>query len=79
MDVKSLLPEGWTLETSRGYGEIIGAVIEGELQGYVTVDEQKRGFALGITPVKAKGAYAGRNWKASLYGDAVAKLQSVLK
>lgn len=76
--IQSELPGEWTFEVCRTYGVIVTAVEGGRQQGSVTVDEDKRSFALGIALVRTRGAYSGRGWKASLYQDAVKSLQEAL-
>lgn len=78
MDIQAALPSGWIYESDRTYGVIITAVEDGRHQGYVTVDEHKRGFVLGISQVHKRGEYAGRNWRAALYADAVGALQMAI-
>lgn len=70
-----LLPEGWTREEIRCYG----IVLEWPGHGAVTVDENVRGFALGMQPIRKRGDYAGRGWKDRLYADAIKALQEVFE
>lgn len=65
-----LLPKDWTREEIRGYG----TVLEWAGHGAVTINEDVRGFALGMCPVRTKGEYAGRGWKDRLYADAISAL-----
>lgn len=69
------LPAGWTSEASESLGTVLAAE---DKRGYVTVDERLRSFELGMCVVRKRGGYAGRNWKASLYRDAVAALDAAI-
>lgn len=72
------LPEGWTQEPdSLGAIVITGLDAHGR-PGYITVDERRRNYALGMSQVTRAGSYAGRNWKRQLYADAVASLKAAL-
>jgi hypothetical protein len=73
--VTRLLPTGWTVEIDASYGAILCAM---EKRGFVTVDERLRGFALGISVVRKRGIYFGRNWKTRLYLDAIAALNAAI-
>lgn len=78
MDISEILPAGWLHEEIRSYGVILTAVEAGRQQGSVTVNEAMRSFKLGVCPVRERGDYAGRGWKADLYRDAVKALQDAL-
>lgn len=78
MDIQTALPPGWIYETCRTYGVIVTAVDAGRQIGSVTVNEDVRGFKLGMVPVRERGNYAGRGWKNLLYADAVKALQVAL-
>lgn len=67
------LPEDWTREEIRGYG----IVLEWLGHGCVTVDEDRRGFALGMCPVRERGDYTGKGWRERLYAAAINALQDV--
>lgn len=69
------LPTDWTVEIHSTYGTILCAVGK---RGFVTVDERRRSFALGISAVRHRGNYYGRNWRIRLYRDAVAALTCAL-
>ena len=78
MDIQTALPPCWIYESCRTYGVIVTAVETGRQIGSVTVNEEVRGFKLGIVPVRERGSYAGRGWKKLLYADAVKALQAAL-
>jgi hypothetical protein len=63
------IPEGWTREEGH-----YGVILEWPGRGAVTVDEERRGFALGIARSKASDKYTGRGWKDQLYADAIQAL-----
>lgn len=74
------LPSGWSAEVLPVYGTVITArATGGELLGYVTVNEEQRGFELGQSIVRRQRpvAYTGRTWRKDLYAAAVAQLQAV--
>lgn len=74
------LPKGWKA-TSDSRGVVIDAYCEGRMMASVTVDEQARGFVLGVSGVRksTEGCkYVGRGWRQQLYNDAVAALQALL-
>lgn len=73
--VERLLPAEWSAEYDKTLGTIL--VADGR-RGYVTVDERRRGFELGMATVRVCGDYAGRNWKANLYLDAIAALNAAI-
>lgn len=70
------LPEGWNQFM---YGSAV--VWEIPTKGAVTIDENKRGFTLGIGGYITSRAdiYTGRGWKDRLYADAINALQDVFK
>lgn len=76
------LPAHWTAESST-FGVVLCARrADGEAQGFVTVCERVRGFALGISQVRVNAEdaqYAGRGWREHVYGDAVMALQEALQ
>lgn len=57
--IARVLPTGWKAEDDVSFGTIITAE---NSKGFVTVDERLRGFALGMSAVRVRGSYAGRNW-----------------
>lgn len=69
------LPEDWTAQEMVSFGVVITA---DNRRGYVTIDERLRSFETGMVVVRKRGNYAGRNWKAALYNDAVATLQAAI-
>lgn len=73
--ISRLLPTGWIVEVDVSHGVILCAA---EKRGFVTVDERQRGFTLGISVVRKRGMYFGRNWKARLYLDAIAALNAAI-
>lgn len=68
------IPADWLVETIPSYGVVITSVVDGQQDLSVTVNEDMRGFKLGMVPVRERGAYAGRGWQDSLYRDAVQAL-----
>jgi hypothetical protein len=67
------LPSGWTAEVC-SFGILIEARnADGRVLGGMTVDESTRGFASGISRVKASegDSYRGKGWKEALYRDAI--------
>ena len=69
--VLGLLPEGWSFEEIPNYGTVISTY---EKRGFVTVSEPFRSFEMGISIIKNRGNYYGRNWRKRLYQDAIAVL-----
>lgn len=70
------LPPNWVVEDIPAYGHVIQARdATGAVHGFVTVDEWRRGFALGMTPVQGRSQRIGRGWKLKLYQDAIEALQ----
>ncbi len=70
------LPEGWSAEPDETFGVIITAVDPGGHKGFVTVNEAKRSFELGMGIVRQRKHYSGRYWRKELYEEAVATLQA---
>jgi hypothetical protein len=67
------LPEGWERKPF-----FFGDVLTWPDHGSVTVNVEKRGFAIGHgTYVRNMAGYTGRGWKDRLYADAVKALQAV--
>lgn len=65
-----LLPAGWVREE-----RWFGVILMWSDHGFVTINEKKRGFALGSgSIVQAMPGYTGRGWKDRLYADAIAAL-----
>lgn len=73
------LPAGWTAEPD-SRGVIVTGYDGTGCRGYVTVDIQRRGFALGMSSVHRGDVakYAGRGWQVALFTDAVRALQAAL-
>lgn len=78
MHIPVELPAGWSFEVSPAHGVIITGVDDRGSQGFVSISERQRNFELGISVVRRQGAYTGRNWRESLYGDAIEALQDAL-
>lgn len=72
------LPDGWKSEPLSSHELLITA--PGPRGGMVTVNFEKRSFALGCrtSSRSAKETYEGRGWKQALLGDAVKLLDSVI-
>lgn len=71
----TLLPEGWE-RTELWFG----VVLHWTNNGFVTVCEKKRGFAIGHgSAVKPMLGYTGRGWKDRLYADAIKALQNAVE
>jgi hypothetical protein len=70
------LPEGW--ERKEGYFKWVSYLTWNRTDGpvSVTVDEDKRGYALGHGAyVRTMSGYTGRGWKDRLYADAIEALK----
>lgn len=78
MKIPIQLPDGWTADTDEMLGVIITAVDDHGDKVFVTVDESKRGFELGMCTVSQRKHYSGRHWRKELYEDAVATLQAAM-
>lgn len=65
-----LLPIGW--ERSEYW---FGVVLHWPDNGFVTISEKKRGFALGHGSICKAMNYEGRGWRDRLYADAIKALQ----
>lgn len=70
-----LLPVGWRHETSHGATVIVGP------SGGVTVDFERRGYALGWVLVRPETPmlYTGRGWRKRLVQDAVDALNRAMR
>ena len=82
--LRHVLPPRWTAELqSDGTVLIVGKSDDASRQyipdGYVTVSESLRNFALGLSPPHCKKDYQGRGWRTRLYTDAVRALQAALE
>lgn len=72
------LPVGWSVEADESYGVVITGILNGH-SGFVTVNEQRRGFAMGICRVTTiPSLYSGRYWRKELYEAAIASLREAL-
>ena len=78
MDIPIQLPDGWTAEADEILGVVITAVDDCGDKVFVTVDESKRSFELGMSTVKQRRHYSGRHWRKELYEEAVANLQAAM-
>lgn len=76
MNLPIALPEGWSAEADETFGMIITAVGQDGRKGFVTVNEAKRSFELGMSIVRQRKHYSGRYWRKELYEEAVATLQA---
>lgn len=75
------LPNHWGVESSLHGTVLVARRADGEVQGYVTVCERLRGFALGISYVRVNvedEQYAGHGWREHLYSDAIEALQEAV-
>jgi hypothetical protein len=72
------LPDGWSVEADESFGVVITGILNGH-SGFVTVNEQRRGFALGMCRVaNTPTLYSGRYWRKELYEAAIASLREAL-
>lgn len=72
------LPDGWSVEADESFGVVIIGILNGH-SGFVTVNEQRRGFALGMCRVaNTPTLYSGRYWRKELYEAAIASLREAL-
>lgn len=55
------LPNGWTQEPDSWGAILITGLDAHGRPGYVTVDEKRRNYALGMSRVTKPGSYSGRN------------------
>ena len=85
-NLQQILPLGWTVERQPdGLTKIAGFSTKSIANrrylpdGYVTVSETRRNFALGLSPPRDKKDYKGRGWRNRLYADAIQALQSALE
>jgi hypothetical protein len=78
MNLPIALPAGWYAETDEMLGVIITAVGPDGDKGFVTVNETKRSFELGMSIVRQRKHYAGRYWRKELYEEAISSLQVVM-
>lgn len=78
MNLPITLPAGWSAEAVEPLGVVITAVDTDGEKNFVTVNEPKRSFELGMSPVRQLKHYSGRYWRKELYEEAVATLQAVM-
>jgi hypothetical protein len=68
------LPEGWTSEPY-WKGEVV--LLEKKDQGFVSINTERRVFAIGKGQPVGAGTYCGRGWKQKILSDAMAALNRV--
>lgn len=79
-DMGFKLPSGWSKEQGQSVHTFVlqAPCVAGKSSGgFVTVDEKKRGYALGCYSHVFPMPYAGLEWKAKLYAAAAAALEQV--
>lgn len=78
METPIKLPDDWAAETDEMLGVIITAVDPSGHKAFITINEQKRSFELGMSMVRQRGHYSGRFWRKELYEEAVAALKKAI-